>query len=187
MSTIRLPETDAEFADIDRLINILAKATDTGSAIDVKFTEAEVKHALILVKEIFTMQPVFLELNAPINVCGDIHGQFVDLIRLFKHGGFPPRANYLFLGDYVDRGRNSLETIMLLFLYKIRHKQSFFLLRGNHECEEINRIYGFYDEMNRRFPGSGWKLWKMFQVRFFFQKIFGILCRIFLCLFMSPL
>ena len=83
---------------------------------------------------------------------GDIHGQYYDLLRLFEYGGFPPESNYLFLGDYVDRGKQSLETICLLLAYKIKYPENFFLLRGNHECASINRIYGWVkSDVNLKF------------------------------------
>ena len=122
-------------------------------------SENEIRSLCCKSREIFLSQPILLELEAPLKICGDIHGQYNDLLRLFEYGGFPPEANYLFLGDYVDRGKQSLETICLLLAYKVKYPENFFLLRGNHECASINRIYGFYDECKRRFSI---KLWKTF-------------------------
>ncbi|RAK81851.1 uncharacterized protein BO72DRAFT_420696 [Aspergillus fijiensis CBS 313.89] len=108
-------------------------------------------------RELFLSQPVLLELNAPVKVVGDIHGQYSDLLRIFQLCGFPPAANYLFLGDYVDRGKQSLESILLLLCYKLRYPTNFFLLRGNHECANVTRVYGFYDECKRRTTIKTWK------------------------------
>ena len=142
--------------DVDAIIN---QMINSGGR-NVKIREKDISLLCKMTREIFMEQPVFLELEAPIKICGDTHGQFSDLLRLFEYGGFPPEANYLFLGDYVDRGKNSLETIILLLAYKVKFKENFFLLRGNHECGQINRIYGFYDECKRRYSI---RIWKEFQ------------------------
>ncbi|KAL9274244.1 Serine/threonine-protein phosphatase PP1-like protein, partial [Drosera capensis] len=123
----------------------------------VQLSDSEIRQLCVVSREIFLRQPNLLELEAPIKICGDIHGQYSDLLRLFEYGGFPPQANYLLLGDYVDRGKQSLETICLLLAYKIKCPENFFLLRGNHECASVNRIYGFYDECKRRFNVRLWK------------------------------
>ena len=122
--------------------------------------ENEIKLLCQRIRPILLAQPMLLELEAPLKICGDIHGQFTDLLRLFEYGGFPPESNYLFLGDYVDRGKQSLETVCLLMCYKIMYPENFFILRGNHESAGINRIYGFYDECKRRYSI---RLWKVFS------------------------
>jgi len=145
--------------DLDSVIDRLLEVRGNRPGKPVQLAEYEIKYLCTKAREIFINQPILLELEAPIKICGDIHGQYYDLLRLFEYGGFPPEANYLFLGDYVDRGKQSLETICLLLAYKIKYPENFFILRGNHECASINRIYGFYDECKRRY---NIKLWKTF-------------------------
>ena len=147
-------------ADVDDMIQRLLDAGYSGKHTkSVCLKNAEIVAVCAAVREVYLSQPTLLELKAPVKIVGDIHGQFTDLIRLFEMCGFPPSANYLFLGDYVDRGKQSLETILLLMLYKIKYPENFFLLRGNHECANVTRVYGFYDECKRR---TNIKIWKTF-------------------------
>jgi len=145
--------------DIDKIIEKLLSVKGSKPGKQVNLLESEIQSLVTKAREIFISQPILLELEAPLKICGDIHGQYYDLLRLFDYGGFPPEANYLFLGDYVDRGKQSLETICLMLAFKIKYPENFFLLRGNHECSSINRLYGFYDECKRRY---NFKVWKMF-------------------------
>uniref|UniRef100_A0A8R7VGH2 Serine/threonine-protein phosphatase n=1 Tax=Triticum urartu TaxID=4572 RepID=A0A8R7VGH2_TRIUA len=144
---------------LDNIIARLLEVKSLKPGKNAQLSESEIKQLCAASKEIFLAQPNLLELEAPIKICGDVHGQYSDLLRLFEYGGYPPQSNYLFLGDYVDRGKQSLETICLLLAYKVKYPENFFLLRGNHECASVNRIYGFYDECKRRFSV---KLWKTF-------------------------
>jgi serine/threonine-protein phosphatase PP1 catalytic subunit len=103
--------------------------------------------------------PTVLRLEAPLAICGDLHGQFYDLLTFFDLGGRPPDARYLFLGDYVDRGVNSIETFSLLLALKTRHPGHVWLLRGNHETAGISELYGFFQECALRY---GQHLWMAF-------------------------
>jgi len=150
---------DTDKLNIDSIIARLLEVRGSRPGKNVQLTENEIRGLCLKSRELFLSQPILLELEAPLKICGDVHGQYYDLLRLFEYGGFPPESNYLFLGDYVDRGKQSLETICLLLAYKIKYPENFFLLRGNHECASINRIYGFYDECKRRY---NIKLWKTF-------------------------
>ncbi|KAG2195044.1 hypothetical protein INT46_008963 [Mucor plumbeus] len=159
--------------DIDECINRLIEVGTSGKVSkSICFKNSEIVAICKAVHEVFMSQPTLIELNPPVKVMGDIHGQYHDLIRLFEMGGFPPDSNYLLLGDYVDRGKQSLETILLLFCYKIKYPENFFLLRGNHECANVTRVYGFYDECKRR---TNVKIWKTFVDVFNSLPIAGLI------------
>ncbi|CAA90149.1 Serine/threonine-protein phosphatase [Caenorhabditis elegans] len=138
--------------NIPNFIDKVLSVNDTSNAsLTHCIKEADIDGVIEECKDILSAQATMVEVQAPIAVCGDIHGQYTDLLRIFNRCSFPPDQNYLFLGDYVDRGRQQLEVICLLMAYKVRYPNGFFILRGNHECASINRTYGFYDECKRRY------------------------------------
>lgn len=113
--------------------------------------EGEVKALCLRAREILVDESNVQRVDAPVTICGDIHGQFYDLVELFKVGGECPDKNYLFLGDFVDRGYYSVETFLLLLALKVRYPDRITLIRGNHESRQITQVYGFYDECLRKY------------------------------------
>ncbi|XP_023217323.1 serine/threonine-protein phosphatase PP1-gamma catalytic subunit B-like [Centruroides sculpturatus] len=146
--------------NVDTIISRLLEFRNSVEGSEVRLEGEEIRGLCYQARKIFLKQPMLLELEPSLIVCGDVHGHYPDLLRIFQLGGCPPRSNYLFLGDYVDRGDWSLETICLLLAYKVKYPETFFLLRGNHECSNVNRIYGFYEECRKK---CGVKLWKIFN------------------------
>ena len=116
--------------------------------------EEEVKDLCLKSKELFIKEPNIQIVHCPVTVCGDIHGQFHDLLELFKVGGYVPDTNYLFMGDYVDRGNFSVESVSLLLALKLKYPNRIFLLRGNHESRQTSQMYGFYDECFKKYGNS---------------------------------
>ncbi|XWS76476.1 hypothetical protein CRYUN_Cryun01aG0179500 [Craigia yunnanensis] len=133
----------------------------------------EVGELCYAAEQIFMQEPTVLQLKAPVKVFGDLHGQFGDLMRLFDEYGFPSTAgdityiDYLFLGDYVDRGQHSLETITLLLALKIEYPENVHLIRGNHEAADINALFGFRIEcIERMGENDGIWAWTRFNQLF---------------------
>jgi len=136
--------------DLDRLIEKVRKC--------IHLTEIELKLVCDHVKDILMEESNVQPVMSPVTVCGDIHGQFFDLMELFRQGGEIPSTNYVFMGDFVDRGNYSVETLQLLLCYKARYPNCITLLRGNHESRQVTQVYGFYDECFRKYGSAN--VWK---------------------------
>ena len=143
--------------DADTIMNkILEKKLPTINEIEWLNNEA---------KKIFEQLPNVVSIQAPVTICGDIHGQFTDLMELFEIGGKIPYTNYLFLGDYVDRGAQSVETVTYLFCLKIKYPNHITLIRGNHESSNISQLFGFRDEVLGKYNGNE-QVWKIYTSTF---------------------
>ncbi|ORE23316.1 serine/threonine-protein phosphatase 4 catalytic subunit [Rhizopus microsporus] len=117
-------------------------------------SEKEVKELCEKATEILIEESNVQKVDSPVTICGDIHGQFHDLKELFRVGGECPETNYLFMGDFVDRGYYSVETFLLLLALKVRYPDRITLIRGNHESRQITQVYGFYDECIRKYGSA---------------------------------
>jgi hypothetical protein len=144
-------EVVSQKSNVEKMIDRLISLKDLPAGTNSDLTAEEIISVCLQSRQIFLDQPMFLGLGVPLRICGDIHGQFTDLLKVLDKAGYPGQNNYLFLGDYVDRGRNSIEAMMLLLCYKIMYPEGLFLLRGNHESAIVNMVYGFYDECKRRY------------------------------------
>jgi len=121
-------------------------------------SEHDLRRVCELVKEILVEESNVQPVSSPVTVCGDVHGQFDDLLELFRTGGEIPSTNYIFMGDFVDRGHNSVETFELLLCLKAKYPDCITLLRGNHESRQITQVYGFYEECVRKYGNPNpWK------------------------------
>jgi serine/threonine-protein phosphatase 2A catalytic subunit len=143
-------------------------------------TELEVKSLTELARERLLQESNVQPVQAPVTICGDIHGQWHDLMELFRIGGNAPDTNYLFMGDYVDRGYYSVETVSLLVCLKVRYPDRVYILRGNHESRQITQVYGFYDECVRKYGSAN--VWKLFTDLFDYFPLTAVVDQSIFCL-----
>eukprot|EP00035_Acanthoeca_spectabilis_P010789 m.190415 g.190415 ORF g.190415 m.190415 type:complete len:304 (+) comp15129_c0_seq2:5043-5954(+) len=147
----------------------------------------EVEQLCFKARELLASEANVQPVDSPVTLCGDIHGQFYDLKELFKHGGECPDTNYLFLGDFVDRGHFSVETLLLLLALKVRYPDRMTLIRGNHESRQITQVYGFYEECFRKYGSS--YVWQLCTDVFDYLSLAAIVDNEILCVHggLSPL
>ncbi|CAD8176056.1 unnamed protein product [Paramecium octaurelia] len=141
--------------------------------------ENAIKFICLTLKEIFSKEPNVKKIPTPVTIVGDVHGQLYDVQELFKVGGKPPFTNYLFLGDYVDRGAHSVEVITLLSLLKVKFPNRVTLIRGNHETRGITQNYGFYMECQQKYGNT--QAWEYFTDMFDYIPIACIVGTNLLC------
>ncbi|VDN91264.1 unnamed protein product [Brugia pahangi] len=153
-------------------------------AVDLKFDE--LRQLCDLAMNSFAKQKSLLRIGIemlPITICADTHGQFRDVRCILSTCGNPSSRTYLFLGDYVDRGSQGIETVTMLMCFKIKYPTRVYMLRGNHEDANTTLIYGFYDECINRFPNDeGELLWHIFMMVFNMMPLSAIVGDRVLCM-----
>jgi serine/threonine-protein phosphatase 6 catalytic subunit len=141
---------------VDEWLEILLHPSETGPTRIMP--EKDFRKICRQLKTVLLQEDAVPEVSAPATLVGDLHGQYYDLLELLRLGGSPTSTNYVFLGDYVDRGYNSVETWQLLVLLKLKYPQHVTLLRGNHESRQVSQVYGLYDEIMRKYGNPA--LWR---------------------------
>ncbi|KAF8359349.1 hypothetical protein PRIPAC_94344 [Pristionchus pacificus] len=173
-----------------RLMKKLSEDAYAKSGDQFEFHYNDLVQILIKIKSALSKEPPLVRIAPPVVIVGDIHGQFNDLNRMLDTFGDREmdvpgvlRKNFVFLGDYVDRGKQSLEVIVYVFIMKILFPTQVFLLRGNHECKPINRVYGFMQEMQERFDkNEGNNLFHMFNEAFTHMPLACLVSGVILCM-----
>ena len=144
--------------DLDEVLNSIIRARFPSNASRNFLPPADIIYKIIdSASSKIGKESNLLQLTGAFVVVGDIHGNIDDLIRIMQIKGYPPTTKYLFLGDYVDRGRNSIEVITFLYTLKLRFPECVYLLRGNHESQEVCETYGFKGEVAKRMPKGSFK------------------------------
>ena len=165
--------------NVNRIVKQLAESTSGPNGFDFNnrdfqfdksnYIELDKKDLKALCKESLKQlakEPTLLEIDSPVTIVGDVHGQFYDLVHFMRLVGPCPTRSYLFLGDYVDRGNNSVETISFLLALKLKFPNHIWILRGNHESPKVSQTYGFLQECQERYDEETWT---------WFNKVFAYL------------
>uniref|UniRef100_A0A915I4K0 Serine/threonine-protein phosphatase n=1 Tax=Romanomermis culicivorax TaxID=13658 RepID=A0A915I4K0_ROMCU len=176
---------------IERLTELVKRRPRDARKRPCVVTKNEAKQVLLRLRKILLEQSTLIEIDPPVNIVADLHGQYSDLLRLLLHVGHPPNSRYMFLGDYVDRGSFGVELFILVASLKIKYPGDVYLLRGNHECRFVNLVYGFYvptlnfvtinpilDEIKKKFNSRGeddQEMWDAFMETFDCLPIAGLI------------